>query len=116
NIKITNNDVLKKLRGDKGTKVAVSIFRRDQADLLEYMITRDQIPLFSVDAAYVVAPQIGYIKISRFADSTVDEFIRALDKLKAQGITSLILDLQDNGGGYLNRAVGLSDEFLTEGK
>ena len=116
NIKITNNDVLKKLRGDKGTKVTVSIFRRDQADLLDYLITRDQIPLFSVDAAYVVAPQIGYIKISRFADSTVDEFIAALDKLKKQGITSLILDLQNNGGGYLNRAVGLADEFLDAGK
>ena len=116
NIKITNNDVLKKLRGDKGTKVTVSIFRRDLADLLDYIITRDQIPLFSVDAAYVVAPQIGYIKISRFADSTVDEFIRALDKLKAQGITSLILDLQNDGGGYLNRAVGLADEFLDAGK
>ncbi len=116
NIKITNSDVLKKLRGNKGTKVTVSIFRRDNTDLLDYVITRDQIPLFSVDAAYVVAPQIGYIKISRFADSTVDEFIRALDKLKAQGITSLILDLQSNGGGYLNRAVGLADEFLGEGK
>ncbi len=116
NIKITNNDVLKKLRGNKGTKVTVSIFRRDQVDLLDYVITRDQIPLFSVDAAYVVAPQIGYIKISRFADSTVDEFIKALDKLKAKGITSLILDLQSNGGGYLNRAVGLADEFLGEGK
>jgi carboxyl-terminal processing protease len=116
NIKITNNDVLKKLRGDKGTKVTVTIFRRDQNDLLDYTITRDQIPLFSLDAAYVVAPGIGYIKISRFADSTVDEFQKALEKLKAKGITSLILDLQNNGGGYLNRAVGLADEFLGEGK
>ncbi len=116
NIKITNNDVLKKLRGDKGTKVTVGIYRRSVIDLLDYVITRDQIPLFSVDAAYIVAPHIGYIKISRFADSTVDEFVSALDKLKAQGITSLILDLQSNGGGYLNRAVGMSDEFLDEGK
>jgi carboxyl-terminal processing protease len=114
--KITNNDVLKKLRGEKGTKVKVNIFRRGLSELIEYEITRDQIPLFSVDAAYVIPPSIGYIKISRFADSTVDEFIRALDKLKAQGITSLILDLQQNGGGYLNRAVQLSDEFLDSGK
>ncbi len=116
NIKITNNDVLKKLRGDKGTKVNVSIYRRGQAELLDYLITRDQIPLFSLDASYIVAPGIGYIKISRFADSTVDEFKKALDNLKSKGITSLILDLQSNGGGYLNRAVGLSDEFLSEGK
>lgn len=115
-IKITNNDVLKKLRGDKGTKVKVAIYRRSLPDLVEYTITRDQIPLFSVDAAYVVAPQVGYIKISRFADSTVEEFKKALEKLKAQGITSLILDLQGNGGGYLNRAVELADEFLSDGK
>ena len=75
-VKFTNNDVLKKLRGDKGTKVKVSIYRRGNPELIDFMITRDQIPLFSVDASYMVTPQIGYIKISRFADSTVDEFKR----------------------------------------
>lgn len=115
-IKITNNDVLKKLRGAKGTKVTVGISRRSVSDLLEFTITRDQIPLFSVDATYMIAPGIGYIKISRFADSTVEEFKKALEKLKAMGITSLVLDLSDNGGGYLNRAYELADEFLTEGK
>ncbi|MFZ7154230.1 MAG: S41 family peptidase [Candidatus Pollutiaquabacter aromativorans] len=115
-IKITNNDVLKKLRGPKGTKVKVTIFRRGSADLLDFMITRDKIPLFSVDASYLVTPQIGYIKISRFADSTPSEFREALEKLKKQGMTALILDLQGNGGGYLNKAVELSDEFLSEGK
>jgi carboxyl-terminal processing protease len=115
-VKITNKDVLKKLRGDKGTKVTVAIFRRSNPDLMDFLITRDQIPLFSVDAAYEVAPHIGYIKISRFADSTVDEFRKALKKLKDQGITSLILDLEGNGGGYLNRAYELADEFLGEGK
>lgn len=116
NVKITNNDVLKKLRGDKGTKVNVSIYRRGSAELIDYLITRDQIPLFSVDATYMVTPQIGYIKISRFADSTVEEFKKALEQLKAQGMTNLILDLQGNGGGYLNRAVELADEFLSDGK
>lgn len=115
-VKITNNDVLKKLRGPKGTKVVVSILRRSIAGLIDYEITRDQIPLFSIDATYMVRPQIGYIKISRFADSTFEEFISALKKLKEQGMTSLILDLQGNGGGYLNRAVELSDEFLSDGK
>ena len=116
NVKITNNDVFKKLRGDKGTKVIVSIYRRGLTDLIDYTITRDQIPIFSLDAAYMVTPTIGYIKISRFADSTVDEFKAALAKLKKSGLESLILDLQGNGGGYLNRAVELSDEFLSEGK
>ncbi len=116
NIKITNNDVLKKLRGDKGTKVTVGIYRRGLDGLIDYTITRDQIPIFSVDASYMVAPEIGYIKISRFADATVEEFKKALVDLKAKGMTSLILDLQSNGGGYLNRAVELSDEFLSESK
>jgi carboxyl-terminal processing protease len=115
-VKITNKDVLKKLRGDKGTKVTVGIFRRSSDKLLDYVITRDQIPLFSVDAAYEIAPHIGYIKISRFADSTVEEFRQALKKLKDVGITSLILDLEGNGGGYLNRAYELADEFLSDGK
>jgi carboxyl-terminal processing protease len=116
NIKITNNDVMKKLRGDKGTKVKVSIFRRGVSELIEYEITRDQIPLFTVDASYVIAPDIGYIKISRFADQTVEEFDQALAQLKQKGINSLILDLQSNGGGYLRSAVGLADEFIGEGK
>ncbi len=115
-VKLTNNDVLKLLRGNKGTKVTVGILRRGNADLIDFNITRDQIPLFSVDASYIIAPKVGYIKISRFADNTVEEFKAALAKLKAQGIESLILDLQDNGGGYLNRAVELGDEFLSDGK
>lgn len=115
-IKIKNSDVLKKLRGTKGTKVTVSITRRDEINPLEFVITRDKIPLFSVDAAYMAAPEIGYIKISRFADTTVDEFKEALNKLKQQGIKNLILDLSDNGGGYLNRAIELADEFLGDKK
>lgn len=115
-IKIKNNDVLKKLRGNKGTKVTVGILRRDIPELLDFTITRDKIPLFSVDASYMAAPGIGYIKISKFADTTVDEFKAALDKLKNQGAKDLVLDLQDNGGGYLNRAIELADEFLSDRK
>jgi carboxyl-terminal processing protease len=114
--KIKNNDVLKKLRGNKGTKVKVGIVRRGNPELLDFTITRDQIPLYSVDATYMVAPKIGYIKVARFADATVEEFRKSLEQLKAQGMESLILDLQGNGGGYLNRAVELGDEFLSEGK
>jgi carboxyl-terminal processing protease len=115
-VKIKNSDVLKKLRGTKGTKVKVGIVRRGNPELLDFTITRDQIPLYSVDATYMVAPKIGYIKIARFADATVEEFRKSLAQLKAQGMESLILDLQGNGGGYLNRAVELGDEFLPEGK
>jgi carboxyl-terminal processing protease len=113
-IKIKNNDVLKKLRGDKGTKVTVDIYRRGEPQLLEFVIVRDKIPLYSVDASYMATPEIGYIKISRFADSTTDEFREALTKLKAKGMKSLILDLQGNGGGYLNRAIEVADEFLPD--
>jgi len=116
-IGIKNNDVLKKLRGDKGTRVKVGIVRRDVSDVIIFNITRDKIPLFSVESSYPAAPGIGYIKISRFADSTVEEFREALKKLKEQHqINTLILDLSGNGGGYLNRAIELADEFLPAGK
>ena len=91
-IGIKNNDVLKKLRGDKGTKVKVSIVRRLISDLIVYNITRDKIPLYSVEASYQAAPGVGYIKISRFADTTVDEFQVALKDLKEKyNIQSLII-------------------------
>lgn len=115
-VKMTNNGVTKRLRGDKGTKVKVEIMRRGEAELLEYMITRDKIPIFSVDAAYMADLETGYIKISRFADATVEEFKQALGKLKSEGMKHLILDLSGNGGGYLNRAVELADEFLADDK
>lgn len=116
NIKLANNDVVKRLRGDKGTKVKVQIYRRGDKNLLDFVITRDKIPLYSVDASYMASPEIGYIKISRFADQTVEEFRTKLTELKAQGMKSLILDLTGNGGGYLNRAIELADEFLSAGK
>jgi carboxyl-terminal processing protease len=115
-IKITNNDVLKKLRGDKGTKVTVSILRRNTPGLIDFTITRDKIPLFTVDAAYMINDNTAYIKINRFADATVDEFREAMNKLKPKNPENLILDLTGNGGGYLNRAVDLADEFLSERK
>ena len=115
-IKITNSDVMKKLRGDKGTKVKVEVFRRGEDELLDFIITRDKIPIFSVDASYMADKETGYIKISRFADSTVDEFKSALSKLQKTGMKNLILDLSGNGGGYLNRAIELADEFLESKK
>ena len=106
-----NNDVVKRLRGDKGTKVTVGIKRRGAKKPLDFTITRDKIPLFSVDASYMANPTTGYIKINRFAAKTVKEFTEAMEKLEEQGMENLILDLQGNGGGYLDAAFKLADQF-----
>lgn len=115
-IKIKNEGVMKKLRGTKGTKVKVGILRRGVSEILDFTITRDKIPLYSIDATYMAAPEIGYIKLNRFAQTSYQEFIESLTKLKAEGAKDLILDLQDNGGGFLNIAFELADEFLSTGK
>ncbi|MCX6233555.1 MAG: S41 family peptidase [Bacteroidetes bacterium] len=113
---ITNDWVMKKLRGDKGTKVTVSIQRGTRKDLMDYTIVRDEIPLNSIDATYMVSSDIGYIRLNRFSKSSIDEFHKAMASLKTQGMQSLILDLRFNSGGYLNTAVELADQFLGNGK
>ena len=115
-IGLKNSDVFKKLRGKKGTKVQVKIKRGNNEDLLEFIITRDKIPIYSVDASYVVKDDIGYIKLSRFAGTTMAEINKAVTKLKARGVKNIILDLRGNGGGYLRTAIDLADEFLTQGQ
>ena len=114
-IKIANNDVMRKLKGPKGTQVTVSIFRRGMKDLIDYTITRDVIPTYSLDIAYIVEPGIGYIKLNNFSATTHDEVHAALEQLKQSGMKKLILDLRGNGGGYLTAAVDLADEFLPKG-
>lgn len=111
-IKITNDEVIKSLRGKKGTKVNVSIKRKGINELIPYTITRDKIPLYSMDAAYMIDDKIGYIKLNRFAEKTFDEYKDAFDKLKKLGMQKMILDLRGNPGGYLNVAIELADEFL----
>ncbi len=115
-IGIKNRDVIDKLRGKRGTKVNVGIYRRNEKDLIEFLITRDKIPIFSIDAAYMATPEIGYIKVNRFSATTMKEFREDLGQLKAVGMKHLILDLQGNGGGYLNTAIDMADEFLNEDK
>lgn len=110
--KVTNEYVQQKLRGERGTEVEVSIFRTGTADLLDFTITRDQIPIHSVDAAFMATPEIGYIKINRFARTTLREVREAIRDLKSEGMTSLIVDLNYNSGGYLDVAIDLADEFL----
>ncbi len=115
-IRIANNDVMRKLKGPKGTKVEVTIFRRGAGGLLDYTITRDVIPTYSMDVAYMAAPGTGYIRLNNFSATTRDEMHQALEDLTSRGMKKLILDLRSNGGGYLKAAIDVSDEFLRKGK
>lgn len=115
-IGITNQDVTEKLRGRKGTVVNIQIKRNQEKQLLDFAITRDKIPIYSIDASYMATPQIGYIKVNRFARTTMKEFTQALDTLTQNGAENLILDLRGNGGGYLQTAFLMADEFLEQGK
>ena len=115
-VKITREDVPKKLRGPKGTKVKLSIVRMGMNELLEFTVTRDKIPLYSVDASFIIDENIGYIKVSRFAATTYDEFVAALNKLKGEGMKKLVLDLRSNPGGFLDQAFKMASEFLPAGK
>ncbi|MCS6973500.1 MAG: S41 family peptidase [Cyclobacteriaceae bacterium] len=115
-IGITNAEVMRLLKGPRGTTVKVTIKRPATNDLLEFTITRDKIPQQSVDVSYLLDAQTGYIKISRFSATTYDEFIQHLGELKKQGITRLVLDLQGNPGGYMAEAIKIADEFLPEGR
>ena len=114
--KITNNDVIKNLKGEKGSKVKLGIMRSGIEHLVYYTVTRDKIPLYSVDVSYMVDDKIGYIKISRFAQTTHDEFVKAVNELKANGLEKIIIDLRGNSGGYLGEAYKIVDEFLEKGK
>lgn len=109
---ITDEKIIELLKGKKGTKVNVEIKRSGQDDLISYQITRDVIPIKSVDAAFMVSSEIGYLKINRFSNTTYDEFIEATDYLEDEGMKKLILDLRGNGGGYLYSAVQIADDFL----
>ncbi|MDR1918899.1 MAG: S41 family peptidase [Tannerellaceae bacterium] len=115
-VKMKNTDIMKRLRGPRGTEVRVKVLRRNQPQLMDFRIIRDKIPVHSLDAAYMADRQTGYIRLSRFAASSTDEFLSALTQLQKEGMKNLILDLQGNGGGYLNIAIDLADEFLDKGK
>jgi len=112
-IGITNLDVQKKLKGKKGSKVDVSVKRKDIPGLLDFTITRDEIPIYSIDASYMIDNKTGYIKLSRFSMTSVTEFYNAISLLKEEGLQNLILDLSGNGGGYLRIAVELADQFIS---
>ena len=115
-VNIKNQDVIKKLKGKKGTTVNVDIYRRGVKDLLNFTITRDVIPMYSLDYKYMYDDKIGYIKLSKFSATTYNEFSAAMNELLNQGMEKLILDLRGNVGGYLQIAIKLADDFLKDGK
>ncbi|MBO5251857.1 MAG: S41 family peptidase [Bacteroidaceae bacterium] len=115
-VKMSTEDVTRRLRGPKGTLVTVKVVRREVPEQLSFTIKRDKIPVYSLDASYMVDSKIGYIKINRFGATTHREFMDALASLKGQGMQDLILDLQGNGGGYLNAAIDIANEFLGDGE
>lgn len=109
---ITNRDVFEKLRGPKGSVVVVDMKRKSQKELIEYKITRDKIPQYSINASYMVDNEIGYIKVTRFAATTYDEFKESIADLKSKGMKKLVVDLQGNPGGYMGAAINMADELL----
>jgi len=112
-VKMSKEEIMRRLRGPKGTKVLLGIVRPGIKDQLTFKITRDKIPVHSIDATYMIRPEVGYIRIGNFGATTHDEFRESLKTLLAQGMQTLILDLQENGGGYLHAAVAIADEFLS---
>lgn len=112
----TNADVRNSLKGPAGSEVEVKIYRKSTDEFLDFTITRDKIPQYSVDVGYMINDEIGYIKISRFAATTYEEFKKELDELQSKGMKKLILDLQGNPGGYMNQAIMIADEFLDQKK
>lgn len=114
-VKMSKEDIMRRLRGPKGTKVILGIVRRGIKDTLSFKVVRDKIPVKSIDAVYMIRPEVGYVRIGNFGATTHDEFCEALEKLTKQGMRNLILDLQGNGGGYLQAAVNIANEFLQKG-
>jgi len=116
-VKMKNSQIMKRLRGTKGTDVNLKVLRKTRTgnDTIDFKVTRDNIPIYSIDAAYMVSPQTGYIKVNKFAAETAAEFRNSLKKLKKTGMKNLILDLTDNGGGFLHSATELAGELLEPG-
>lgn len=113
-VKMPSDSIVNKLRGTCGTKVSVQVLRRNLKSLLPFTITRDNIPLYSVDVDYMVNNDIGFIRLNKFSSTTFEEFEAAVKDLEAQGMKKLILDLRENGGGYMDAAVNIADQFLAD--
>ncbi|NOR88345.1 MAG: PDZ domain-containing protein [Bacteroidales bacterium] len=114
--KMSSNDVIKKLKGERGSQVSLQVHRSQVDSLLSFDVIRDVIPTFSLDAKFMIDEKLGYIKISKFSATTIEEFDEAISDLLRQGMEKLILDLRGNSGGYLKAAISMADTFLKEGK
>lgn len=114
-VKMSRDEIMRRLRGPKGTKVNLTIVRRGIKDTLHFTVTRDKISTKTIDGFYMIRPNVGYIRIGSFGAETYNEFMEAVSSLKKQGMVDLILDLEDNGGGYLQAAVQIANEFLQKG-
>ena len=114
-VKMSKEEIMRRLRGPKGTIAHLKVVRQGIKDMLNFDVKRDKIPVHSIDATYMIRPGIGYIRIGNFSATTYTEFLESMEKLKAQGMRDLILDLQDNGGGYLQAAADIAGEFLNKG-
>lgn len=115
-VKMSRDEIMRRLRGPKGSKVRLGIIREGVKGINEFVIVRDKIPVHTLDAFYMVDDKTGYVKLSSFGQTTHDEFMTAVNSMKEKGMTRLVLDLQGNGGGYLQSAVEVSNEFLPEGE
>lgn len=115
-IGLKNSDVFDMLRGNKGTKVELKILRKSMPELLDFTIIRDKIPIYSLDASYMLDKSTGYIKLNKFSATTTNEFLTAISELQQEGLTNLVLDLRGNGGGYLKTAIEIADQFLDDKK
>ena len=115
-VKMKNTDIMKRLRGESGTVVRVTVLRKGVKEPIEFRIVRDKIPIYSIDASYMADKETGYIRVSRFAVTTDKEFSDAIKELKKKGMKNLIVDLQGNGGGFLTSAIAMADEFLADGQ
>ena len=114
-VKMSKEEIMRRLRGPKGTKAQLKIVRPGIKGKQPFTVVRDKIPVYSLDASYMIRPRTGYIRIGNFGATTYDEFMAALNRLQEKGIDDLIIDLQDNGGGYLQAAVNVINEFLAKG-
>ncbi|MEP6261451.1 MAG: S41 family peptidase [Gillisia sp.] len=116
NKNISNDSLIAQLKGEENSNVTLTVFRKGLKDLLRFNVKRSRVPIKSVDAAYMLTDNLGYIKINRFAETTYQEFKESLEELQREGATQIALDLRDNPGGYLTEAINIIDEFLKDGK
>ena len=114
-VKMSREEIMRRLRGPKGTVARLKVVRSGIKDTLHFNVVRDKIPVKSIDAAYMITPTVGLIRIGNFGATTYEEFMTAVAQLRSQGMLDMILDLQGNGGGYLQAAANIASEFLKEG-